>query len=803
MGPNLIPKVENFSIENHTAKDHEIGDGCITPGTHKVLRFDFLTQNVGDKDFVVGRPVDRPDLFEFSTAHGHYHMKKFNQYNLYDVLGNLVVPSKKLGFCLIDVKKVFDSAGPAKYTSCSATAVMGISVGWADLYASTLDCQFLVIDGVPDGDYTLVSITNTARAILEDNFDDNTVCQGLHIEGQTVSVLSNPPIHADLTTATVNFDDVPEGETALRPVEFTVLSCGPVSFKILSGPTKLTGPLGTVFGTLTSPGAFLADDHSLLPRNAFLWLTYTGTSAGDVATGTVDVGCIETGQRWTVPIVANTVKRPSVAVMLVLDQSGSMGWPAGTGTTRINVLHDAASRFVQLAQPNNGVGIVRFDDKAFLADGILPLTPASNQTKLVHDIVATAPHGATSIGNGLELARTTIDPVVGYNRKAIIVFTDGLENTSKFIADVRGLITDTTYAIGLGTAQQVSTSALTALTNGTGGYLLVSGALSTAVDDYFRLSKYFLQILAAVTNINIVTDPSGYITMGQKVRIPFTLTLSDIEATVVLMTDTPIVQLALETPVGHIIGPAEAISLGVTVAAGTNMVYYRFRLPLVVDQKPVHAGVWHAVLAIGEWDNRAFIGPVRGRGARYNLSVHAYSNVRMTASLTQNSFEPGARINVRARLTEFGVPLAADTAKVHAELHGPGSALKVVWFTETEPSVFETEVSASIAGTYQFRVIANGLTHRGEAFVREQLLSASVAVGGNSPSPSTPPRDRGGDLMCSLLKCLLHDQGLGRLLEQHTINASMLENCLQSSCEAQNAPPSDRELAEREGIPFP
>src|SRR5207249_10094867 len=101
---------------------------------------------------------------------------------------------------------------------------------------------------------------------------------------------------------------------------------------------------------------------------------------------------------------------------------------------------------------------------------------------------------------------------------ALIVFTDGLENTSLFIADVMSSINSRTYAVGLGTAQQVSTGALNALTNGIGGYLLLSGPLSTSVVDYFRLTKYFLQILAGVTNNTIVTDPAWYILPGMMLR---------------------------------------------------------------------------------------------------------------------------------------------------------------------------------------------------------------------------------------------------------------------------------------------
>ena len=803
MGANLRPLARNFSIENKfTGDQHEIDDGCVTAGQHKVLRFDFVSQNVGDADFVVGRPIDRPDLFYFSAAHQHYHMKEFNQYRLYDVNGNLVVPSKKPGFCLADVEKVPGmNPGPAKFKlSCKADEVMGISSGWADVYIASLECQYLVIDGVQDGDYTLVAATNTAQAIPEDRFDDNTVCQGLHIAGDTVQTLSSPPLHVDLTTPIVNFNDVPEGETSVRPVEFEVRSCGAATFSIVSGPTVLTGPAGTAFGTLTTPGSSLSDDHTVLPRNAFLWLTYKGTAAGDVATGEVKVKCNESGQQWTVTIKANTIKRPTVAAMLILDQSGSMGLPAGTGAKRIDVLHDAASRFVEIAQANNGVGLVRFDHKAYFVDGVLQLTDPSvdaNRAKLVADIKATAPNGATSIGNGLELARTTIDPVVGYDNKALIVFTDGLENTYKYINDVKGLITDRTFAIGLGTAQQVSTAALTALTAGTGGYLLISGALSTAIDDFFRLSKYFLQILAAVTNNSVVKDPSGYISRGEEIRIPFILNASDIDVTAILMTDLPIVRFGLQTPAGHIVGPTEAAALGATVAAGTNMLYYRFALPLLAGGKPAHSGVWHAILLVDGRQTHEF-SSVGKYSARYSVNVHAYSNLRMTANLTQSSFEPGATLVLRATLTEFGVPLAG-TATIKVTLRRPDGTQHVILLNEVEAGVFETTVVASLAGVYQFRVVADGWTHRGETFTREQLLTGVTVIGGNSPSPTSPP-DRRDDLLCCLLNCLLKSSALDQFLEQHKIDPAILRRCLKVCCDARNAPASAGELAEREGI---
>ena len=814
MGVNLVPELRKFFVLDFTFPDAahvpagrgpftegSVLDGCVTPGNHRILKFDFLSKNIGDADLVIGDPKNHPTWYEFSAAHGHWHLKDYNVYALYDAQGNQAAPGKKQGFCMVDIEAIpgFPNPGQQKFTDCVTN--QGITVGWADVYGRDLACQFIVIDGVPDGDYTIIATTNASHVVPEDTYEDNTICVGLRLKGTGDQQTIDPPIYHALTTPTVNFNDVPEGETAARPVEFEVRSCRAVSFSIVSGPTKLTGPAGTTFGTINTPGSKLADEHSLLPRNAFLWLTYKGTAFGDVATGEVKVKCNETGQQWTVPITANTIKRPTVAVVMALDQSGSMGQPAGTGAKRIDVLHVAASRFVELTQPNNGVGLIRFDDKAYPVDGVLKLTDPSidvNRPKLVADVNATMPNGATSIGNGLELARTTIDPVTGYDNKAIIVFTDGLENTSKYIADV--VITDRTFAIGLGTARQVSTAALTAVTSGTGGYLLISGALSSAVDDYFRLSKYFLQILAAVTNSNIVKDPSGYIFPGQEVRVPFTLNSSDIDATVILMTDTPIWQFALETPAGHLVGPAEALASGATVAAGTSMLYYRFALPLLGGGKAAHAGVWHAVLSIGSGGHQWRQDPSVGKnGVRYNVSVQAYSNVRMAASLTQSSFEPGATLLVHTTLTEFGIPLAG-TGKVKTEIRRPDGTQTVIWLAEIEPGVFETAVVASLAGVYQFRMLANGWTHRGEAFTREQLLTGVTIIGGNSPSPTTPPADHRDDLLCCLLGCLLKNEALNRLLAQHNIDAAALQRCVRDCCEARNRAASGRELAEREGV---
>lgn len=193
-GPNLTPNIENFAIQiGYVGELTEVQDGCIPNGTHNVLRFDFISENIGDAAFVAGRPLDRPDLFYYHLSHHHFHMREFNQYKLVAANGNLTIPSTKPGFCLADVEQVRNGTQGGQFSiTCPDDVAMGISAGWADVYASDLACQYLVIDGVPDGDYVLIAITNAARKVPEDTFADNTVMKGLHIEGQYVWEIAMP-----------------------------------------------------------------------------------------------------------------------------------------------------------------------------------------------------------------------------------------------------------------------------------------------------------------------------------------------------------------------------------------------------------------------------------------------------------------------------------------------------------------------------------------------------------------------------------------------------------------------------------
>lgn len=563
----------------------------------------------------------------------------------------------------------------------------------------------------------------------------------------------------------VNFNDVPEGETAIRAAIFRVYGCGNATIRIQAG-----GAPASPFFILHPLTGELTVHHAAQPYvEGRIWIAYTaGTALVPVPDGSVTFECVESGQTFTFTLRANSILRPRVAVVLALDQSSSMDWAAGSsGAIRVEVLRDAAKTFMEIIPPGNGAGIIRFDHDAYaVADPTWPgldvrriNTVSRFDPDRVAGINAVTSHatnlaGATSVGDGVVMARNVLNglPMPDYEHKAIIVFTDGQENRAAFLADVSGDIDNRTFAIGLGNETQVDTAKLNLLTNGTGGYLLLTGVLSASLDDYFRTSKYFLQILAGVTNNNIVLDPNGYIAPGTVIRIPFQLNEADITCNPILLTDFPIVDMAIETPGGDIIDAGNAAALGIDYAEGDNTRHYRYTLP-VAFPKNNQAGTWHVILKVDEQDfkrhleklsdNHPAYRSFRTHGAKYSVVINTYSNLRMTARIDQNSMEPGAIMTLRSTLTEYQLPVE-NRASVQVEVKRPDNTQTVLNLNEVEAGVFESAFQANIAGTYVCRFMAQGATLRGTPFTREQTLTAAVFNGGDTPGTPGRPQDGGG-----------------------------------------------------------
>jgi hypothetical protein len=158
----------------------EIVEQCVTaPGVRRLLRFDTTTPNDGAGDMHLGRPDEVGGLFNYSECHQHYHFDTYASYELVDTVGNVVAPGHKQAFCLMD----FEPWAPgvewrdAKY-DCE---MQGISAGFADTYDSYLDCQFIDITDVPEGDYRLRVSVNYEHVMAESDYTNNVTEVPVHI----------------------------------------------------------------------------------------------------------------------------------------------------------------------------------------------------------------------------------------------------------------------------------------------------------------------------------------------------------------------------------------------------------------------------------------------------------------------------------------------------------------------------------------------------------------------------------------------------------------------------------------------
>jgi hypothetical protein len=607
------------------------------------------------------------------------------------------------------------------------------------------------------------------------------------------------PFSVDLITpdtpgAPITFNDIPEGATAARAAVFKVIGCRSMTFNVLNEP----GAPFSIFSSL--PVTTTPSDR--LEAEARVWFAYTGTNAGDVANSNVTIRCEEIAQEWTIPINAYTVAWPTVASMLVLDKSGSMAWDSGiTDKRRIDVLHDSAPIFVQIMPDNDAIGIASFDHDAY---PVMPVSTAgppiigSGRATANNEIddLEPNPAGATSIGDGVFLAHNTLTPVSGFDHKAIVVFTDGHENRSRYLDDpeVQSAINEQVFAIGLGTADKLNPNALNELADNSGGFLLMTGTIGN--DDLLRLHKYFLQVLAGVTNTAIVVDPESSVRPGQEHRIRFDLHRSDITADVILLSPAPwAFEFLLETPAGEVIDRIGSASIpGISYVNADQVHYYRMSLPLPIADGE-HEGTWYAVLRMEEDNFKEYLGSIRQRedrslfqrtlaqGIPYSVNVQAQSNLHMKVSLIQSSREPGATVTLRALLSEYEQPMI-NQATVQVQIARPDDSLLTLQLPEVEAGAFENAFVAHISGIYRLTFHGEGKTWHGQPFTREAIRTAAVWRGGDEkpPTTATDPLFR-NEQLCEMIKCAFKDSSILELLRRHDIDAENLLECFTRLCQ--------------------
>ncbi len=159
-GPDLIivddVLVSSMYVTTLTNNDAcLIEEGCVSGyGQRDIIRFTTHIKNIGNADYYIGAPQAN-DQWEWDPCHNHWHYEGYAEYVLYDMDDGTELPiGFKNGFCVMDLE--CSDGGDAKY-GCGD---QGISKQCGDIYDSGLECQWIDITDVEDGDYMFVVRVN-------------------------------------------------------------------------------------------------------------------------------------------------------------------------------------------------------------------------------------------------------------------------------------------------------------------------------------------------------------------------------------------------------------------------------------------------------------------------------------------------------------------------------------------------------------------------------------------------------------------------------------------------------------------
>ncbi len=134
-------------------------------------------------------------------------------------------------------------------------------------------------------------------------------------------------------------------------------------------------------------------------------------------------GYFRTPLEETLPVemqIKDQQRRPALAIVFIVDRSGSMSETSG-GVAKLELAKEAAARSVELLWPTDRVGVIAFDDSA---SWVAPLADLSDPDQVIRAIGSIRSGGGTDILAGVQ-AMAEVLPGDAAGVKHVILLTDG------------------------------------------------------------------------------------------------------------------------------------------------------------------------------------------------------------------------------------------------------------------------------------------------------------------------------------------------------------------------------------------
>ena len=323
-------------------------------------------------------------VYSAADGHHHWHLQKVARYSLWNASKTAeVAPAQKVGFCLDDSQHVESSIGPSsavyadnvapfrefcqRYRPNATSLFEGISVGWRDVYSSSLAFQWVDLSNVLPGEYWLREDVNPLGFVKETGGE-------------------NVPAYSNTATVVPGFDALAQTTTTPAGVADTV-TLSSKSFKDASQPTYkiVSGPAHGTLGAINGKGKVLytptagftgqdsftfsaADPSSRFPENPAV-----ATVSIEVASSTQPAVSIEGA-----PVSMAAGSSVQLTAKVVND-SPTVTWGASAGTVTSEGRYTAPAEV-----PAGGtVTVTATTSKGAKAEKVIEITPAAGSRGLL------------------------------------------------------------------------------------------------------------------------------------------------------------------------------------------------------------------------------------------------------------------------------------------------------------------------------------------------------------------------------------------------------------------------------------